>query len=378
VVVDSDGDGVPDSRDAFPNDPKEWADANGNHVGDNADAAAVVAAETAPDAPVLASPVNDDVVSASAALKTEAFRTAVAGATHAKTRWQVFRDDDDACVFDTQSTTALISLTVPKLVLDEGTSYYWRAQFIDSKGTASAWSDDGYFATAATDADLNANGTPDAQEVASTVDLDNDGLKDNQQITIKSVKMEGTNVQIGVSIKNCPTAIAVESVESEDARQADSYAAGKPRRMPFGLINFKIAVATPGDQAVVKLHFSEAAPAKSKWYKYDPIADRWSDFSAYARFAADRRSVALTLRDGGIGDADGVANGVIVDPAGVVEEADAETTSSSSGGGGAGCFIAAAASEADGANVAFDWWRALGMLSLMALLPWKRLILKIS
>jgi hypothetical protein len=87
--------------------------------------------------------------------------------------------------------------------------------------------------------------------------------------------------------------------------------------------------------------------------------------------------VALTLRDGGIGDADGVANGVIVDPAGVVEEADAETTSSS-GGGGAGCFIAAAASEADGANVAFDWWRALGMLSLMALLPWKRLILKIS
>lgn len=377
VVVDTDGDGVPDSRDAFPNDPKEWADANGNHVGDNADAAAVVAAETAPDAPVLASPVNDDVVSASAALKTEAFRTAVAGATHAKTRWQVFRDDDDACVFDTQSTTALISLTVPKLVLDEGTSYYWRAQFIDSKGTASAWSDDGYFATAATDADLNANGTPDAQEVASTVDLDNDGLKDNQQITIKSVKMEGTNVQIGVSIKGCPTAIAVESVESEDARQADSYAAGKPRRMPFGLINFKIAVATPGDQAVVKLHFSEAAPAKSKWYKYDPIADRWSDFSAYARFAADRRSVALTLRDGGIGDADGVANGVIVDPAGVVEEADAETTSSS-GGGGAGCFIAAAASEADGANVAFDWWRALGMLSLMALLPWKRLILKIS
>jgi hypothetical protein len=190
--------------------------------------------------------------------------------------------------------------------------------------------------------------------------------------------MEGTNIQIGVSIKGCPTAIAVESVESEDARQADSYASGKPRRMPFGLINFKIAVATPGDQAVVKLHFSEVAPAKSKWYKYDPIADRWSDFSAYAQFAADRRSVALTLRDGGIGDADGVANGVIVDPAGVVEEVDAEATGNGGGGGGSGCFITAAASEADAANAAFEWWKALGMLSLMALLPWKRLILKIS
>jgi hypothetical protein len=378
VVVDTDGDGVSDSQDAFPNDPKEWADANKNGTGDNADAAAAAAAAKAPDAPVLVSPVNDDVVSATAALKTGAFRTAVAGAAHTKTRWQVFRDEDDACVLDTQSTTALTSLTVPKLVLDEGTSYYWRAQFIDSKGTVSAWSDDGYFAAAATDADLNGNGTPDSQEVPAAADLDRDGVWDSRQATIKSVKMEGTNVQIGVSIKGCATAIAVESVESEDPRQAESYASGKPRRMPFGLINFKIAVAAPGDQAVVNLHFSEAAPFRSKWYKYDPIADRWYDFSAYARFAADRRSVTLTLRDGGFGDADGVANGVIVDPAGVVEEADAETTGSGGGGGGSGCFISAAASEADGANAAFDWWKALGMLSLMALLPWKRLILKIA
>ena len=89
--------------------------------------------------------------------------------------------------------------------------------------------------------------------------------------------------------------------------------------MPFGLINFKIAVAKPGDQAVVKLYFSQAAPYFSKWYKYDPIADKWYDFSTYAKFAADRRSVTLTLTDGGPGDADGVANGVIVDPAGIVE-----------------------------------------------------------
>jgi hypothetical protein len=378
VVTDMDGDGVPDSQDAFPNNPKEWADTNGNGVGDNADAVAAAAAQ-APDAPILVSPVNDEVVSAMAVLKTAAFRTAVAGATHAQTRWQMFRDEDDACVVDIQSTTALTGLTVPKLVIDEGTSYFWRAQFIDSKGKTSAWSDYEYFATAKTDIDLNANGIPDAQEVASSADLDKDGVKDNQQTTIKSVKMEGTSVQIGVSIKGSPTALAVEAVESEDPRQPDSYASGKPRRMPFGLINFKIAVATPGDQAVVKLYFSEAAPFRSKWYKYDPIADRWYDFSAYAKFAADHRSVTLTLRDGGPGDADGVANGVIVDPAGVVEEADAETTSSGGGsGGGSGCFITAATSGAYPGNAAGDWWKALGLLSLMGLLPWKRLILEIS
>ena len=92
--------------------------------------------------------------------------------------------------------------------------------------------------------------------------------------------------------------------------------------MPFGLINFRIAVAKPGDQAVVKLYFSQAAPASSKWYKYDPIAGRWYDFSAYAKFGADRFSVTLTLTDGGPGDSDGVANGVIVDPAGIVEMED--------------------------------------------------------
>jgi hypothetical protein len=321
VVVQSpdiDGDRVLNSQDAFPTNPAEWKDSNGNGIGDNAEAVAA-AAKKASDAPLLVSPVND-VVSVMAILKTGAFRTAVTGSTHAKTRWQVFSDENvDVCVLDVQSTTALTSLTVPKLVLEEGNDYYWRAQFTDSMGNISGWSADGYFTTETTSADFNANGIPDAQEVASAVDLDMDGVKDNLQKTIKSVKMEGTSVQIGVSIKGSLTAIAVESVESEVPGQPDSYASGKPWKMPFGLINFKIAVAKFGDQAVVKLYFSKAASYFSKWYKYDPIADKWYDFSAYAKFASDRRSVTLTLRDGGPGDADGVANGVIVDPAGIVE-----------------------------------------------------------
>ena len=312
--ADLDGDGCPNSQDAFPNDPKEWLDSNKNGIGDNAEAAAAAGqAKQAPDAPLLVSPVND-VVSVMAILKTGAFRTAVSGSTHAKTRWQVFSDENvDVCVLDVQSTTALTSLTVPKLVLEEGTDYYWRAQFTDSMGTISGWSADGYFTTETTRADLNANGIPDVQEVASTVDLNRDGVRDNRQPRyIKSVKMEGTNVQIGVSIKGCSTCIGVESVESEDVSQLDSYAYGKPANMPFALINFKIAVAKPGDTAVVKLYFSKAASYSSKWYQYDAIADRWYDFSAYAKLAYDRRSVTLTLTDGGPGDADGVANGVIV------------------------------------------------------------------
>jgi hypothetical protein len=342
VVTDSDGDGVPDSQDAFSNDPKEWADANGNGIGDNAEGVADQS-NLAPDAPLLTSPVEDSVVSAMAVLQTGPFNSPEAGTTHAQTRWQVFRDEDDAYVLDIQSTTALTIFAVPKLVLDEGTPFFWRAQFIDSKGAASAWSDYEYFSTQTTETDLNANGIPDAQEVASTADLDKDGVSDSQQTTIKSVKMEGTNVQIGISIKDALSALGIESVESEDPRQPDLYANSKPQNMPFGILNIKIAVAEPGGQAVVKLYFLEPVPAMGKWYEYDTAADRWIDFSAFTEFANDRMSATLTLRDGGAEDSDGVANGVIIDPGGIgmadYAPANGSAPKSGSGGGGGGCFI---------------------------------------
>ena len=370
-TADSDKDGVPDSLDAFPNDPQEWADANGNGIGDNADAAA---AQTAPDAPIPISPVNDAVVSSMATLTTDPFHTAAAGVTHAKTRWQVFRDEDDVCVLDILSTTALTSLGIPKLVIVEGSSCYWRAQFIDSRGKASAWSDYEYFAAVNTANDLNANGIPDSQEVAAAVDLDNDGVMDSRQNSIKSVKMEGTSVQIGVSIKGSSTASAIEALESEDPQQYDPYSSGRPASMPFGVINFKIAVNQPGDQAVVTLYFSEAATAAGRWYKYDSTANKWNDFSANAVFSSDRHSVALTLTDGGPGDADGVANGVIVDPSalGVPDPASssesAGSASSGGGGGGGGCFIDTTA------GLAFDetLMGYLGLLGLLSLSWLKR------
>jgi hypothetical protein len=265
----------------------------------------------------LVTPVNNAAVSVMASLKTGAFHTAVAGTTHAKSRWQIFRGEDDACVLDIQGATALTSLAVPKLVLEEGTPYFWRVQFIDSKGVASAWSDYEDFVTNKTNADLNANGIPDAQEVGSKVDLDRNGVKDYQQATIKSVNVAGTSVQIGVSVNGSPPALAIEAVESEGSPQPGSYFSATPGTFPFGLINLRVAVAKPGDQATVKLYFSEAVPRGSSWYEYDAVSRKWYDFSANVEIAKDRRSATLSLTDGGLGDADGVANGVIVDPGGV-------------------------------------------------------------
>ena len=375
VVTDSDGDGVPDSQDAFPNDPKEWEDANGNGIGDNAEAAAGQS-NLAPDAPLLISPVEDSVVNAMAVLQTGPFNSPVAGTTHAQTIWQLFRNEDDACVLDIQSTVALTSFTVPKLVLDEGTPFFWRAQFIDSKGAASAWSDYEYFSTQTTETDLNANGIPDAQEVPSTADLDKDGVPDTQQTTIKSVKMEGTTAQTGISIEETPAALAIESVESEDPRQSDLYPNSKPQNMPFGIINIKIAVANPGDQAVVKLYFLEPVPAAAKWYEYDTAAERWIDFSAYTEFANDRMSATLTLRDGGLGDSDGVANGVIIDPGGIGVADNVSASGSApqggSGGGGGGCFISTV-NDCGMYESMFSALCLLGFLSLSRIFHVKRI-----
>jgi hypothetical protein len=91
--------------------------------------------------------------------------------------------------------------------------------------------------------------------------------------------------------------------------------------MPFGLIHFKLYVNQPGDEAEVTIYFSQNPPVASKWYKYDPIEVIWQDYSAYTEFGPNQNYLSLTLIDGGIGDADGIANGIIVDPSGIGTQA---------------------------------------------------------
>jgi PKD repeat protein len=74
-------------------------------------------------------------------------------------------------------------------------------------------------------------------------------------------------------------------------------------------------VANPGDTVKVTVYFSAPASEENLWYLYNS-ADGWSDYSEYAEYAADRKSIVLTFKDGGYGDADGIANNLIADPGG--------------------------------------------------------------
>ncbi len=120
--------------------------------------------------------------------------------------------------------------------------------------------------------------------------------------------------------------------------------------MPFGLVSFKLKVENAGDIAEVTFYFSEAAPFDAEWFKYDEIIGWYDYYATYPNddlvtFSNNRRSVMLRFKDGGFGDADGVKNGVIVDPGGVGYDSPSSVphNGEASFEGVGGCFIATAA-----------------------------------
>ena len=375
IAPDRDGDGIPDAED-LDNDndgmPDAWEiahglnplvnDAAGDLDGDGISNLAeylagsdptVPAPNDPPQAPVPVAPANRAQVALNPTLQTGAFADPDAGDRHVETRWQIVQGSSGLVVLDVTSAEELTQLTVPSLVLDENTEYYWRAAFYDQRGAASAWSAEAWFTTDFSLTDSNGNGIPDDQET-QPVEGSGEGAK-----TVQTRK-GNTKVAIGAQPSSGVAVIAVESIDPEDD-VVDVDVDGVGDELPFGLVNFKVVVDTPGDEVTLTVYFSEPVPAKGKWYKYDPIRKRWFDYSRFATFSSDRLSMTLVLADGGAGDADGVVNGIIIDPAGVLVESSGGggggivggvvdgvgSVVSSIGGaaGGSGCFIATAAGD---------------------------------
>lgn len=201
---DSDGDGVPDDLDVFPDDPNEWADADHDGIGDNTDTdddndgmpdeweiayGFDPLADNAdedfdgdgfsnyeeyiqgtdptsppenhpPEAPELITPVNQQTdVSLTPALFVDAFYD-IDGDAHAATDWQVSENADfSTLIIDHSSTEELTEYTVPDDFLEYEATYYWRARFFDAQNAASDWSAIGSFTTL-----IQSNPTPSADE----------------------------------------------------------------------------------------------------------------------------------------------------------------------------------------------------------------------
>jgi hypothetical protein len=319
-----------------------------------------------PDAPVLLTPFDDEIVSPTPQLKTDLFYDPDPDDLHAGSQWQIFRADDVFCVYDKISSFALTSLTVPKLILEADVDYIWRVRFFSNRGGASSWSAETAFTTDITDRDLDGNGIPDDQEVDAMLDLDQDGVMDREQDDIKCV--DTGNVQIGLSVRDADNLDSFVSIEIEDPD--DEVLAGEgdggPAAIQFGMLSFKLRVKAPGDETMVTIYLSRAAADHGNWYKFDPVNTEWVDYSDYTEFGAKRTVVYLSLKDGGFGDADGIENGIIVDP--LAFGLSAAGRGMGSGGptnsSGSSCFISTAARRPINGQSPKLLWPELGGLEL--------------
>ncbi len=285
---------------------------------------------------------------------------------HTQTHWQISLDPgftDDEMVLNLISAASLESLSVPALVLDKETTYFWRVKAYNANGNDSSWSQPNMFTTVVSAGDdLDENGIPDGQAVSDTEDLDQDGTPDNQQNDILSITSAVDGKRIGVKAgTNTIAVLAVTAINADTI----SDTMNKPETLDMGLVGFKILVPEPGDTAEVTIYLSEAMAEDAHWYKYTP-AGGWQDFTGLTSFSADDMSATIRLTDGGEGDLDGVANGIIIDPSGPDALAPTPTVSSSSGGGG--CFISLSADWKKETNT--PW---LNISLLMAILMFLRI-----
>jgi hypothetical protein len=97
----------------------------------------------------------------------------------------------------------------------------------------------------------------------------------------------------GISFNGSSTVVGIDSISAENESGTNTYAsaASSPDYFPFGLINFKLIMDQPGDQAEITIYFSEPAPLDGRWFKYDPIEATWTDYSTQTSFREDRLSI---------------------------------------------------------------------------------------
>jgi len=109
---------------------------------------------------------------------------------------------------------------------------------------------------------------------------------------------------------------------------------------PYGLISFAIGNVT-GGTSTMEIYLPEGQTCDT-YYKYDEATDTWEEFlydeATGTGAEIDGNVITLHFVDGGRGDQDGAADGVITDPGtpGVAIHAEEDDDSGSSGGG---CFI---------------------------------------
>ncbi len=201
--------------------------------------------------------------------------------------------------------------------------------------------------------------------IGGSPDTDDDGVPDNED-DYPTDNRKGTppstrgNGKFLIEVPGDDGALS--DVDSIDETDDSLNQAGNPSGFEFrdGLVSYTVTGVAPGSTVTVKVTVPGGIPKGSLVYKADATG-----FHEYPGAVINGSTVTLTLTDGGAGDADGTADGRIVDPVGVASPVASGSGSidlSTGSSAGGGCTAAPAAGRGSAGTASLLVLALLGLV----------------
>ena len=206
--------------------------------------------------------------------------------------------------------------------LSPDTTYHFRAKAV---GDGTAYGNDTTFTTAGAGSDGDGVPANIEDNAPNSGDGNYDGIPDSQQADVASIPNAANG---GYATIESPSGTSLTNVAAVSDSSLPSQ--GKPNLVfPQGFFSFDITGVPAGSTVWVTLRFENPLPAGSEYWKYGPTTDNHTPhwYQIPINVSDGGNVIQIPLVDGGLGDDDLTANGVIVDQGG---------PGNPSGGGAAG------------------------------------------
>jgi hypothetical protein len=138
---------------------------------------------------------------------------------------------------------------------------------------------------------------------------------------IDGLMTRNRNFVVGLPAINGTGALEVKAMAGSITRiftvdQATMPDVNKPTvTFPYGMLAYDIQDIPAGSTVKIILTYSSAMPNNTQYWKCDSV-NGWQNITSLLSHNDGDNILELNITDGGLGDADGIANGIITDPGG--------------------------------------------------------------
>ncbi|MBM4197826.1 MAG: hypothetical protein FJ197_12210 [Gammaproteobacteria bacterium] len=233
--------------------------------------------------------------------------------------WEIARDSAFNLVLLRRSLPDTNSVSLAPGIMDAGRRYFARTRHRDARGALSDWS-----AIATIDmaqvlaGDGDGDGVQDSSEAPGGSDSNKNGTPDAAEGICDLLTTGGDLLGLQSTLGSLQCFGVIATGEAPDLPSS-------ALAMPYGLVSFRVS-GLRVDEAMpatvtLQVHVPDRLTATTSWYKLDPSTGRLFEFEPRVSFAGN--TALIEFEDGGPGDYDGVVNGTIIGPGGLVTVAGA-------------------------------------------------------